>query len=321
MRKILVLLTFIIAFILNVNSQTRIGKFEIEGKHNKLNKKTLASFKNTKTYFIFIESENAGYTKTDYENILNEVWNITPFQVITEDEFYEVAEEKAAFAQFRAFSITRHGKYGSTVFSYHVLDFWLIDKLKKLDTEKKKLKAKRKTVAAIYFTPDINSRQQIVSGKKSISGDLMNYRLGYIKNYLQHINHGLKEKKSFNMFDDFINKDKIGELNNKTLYMSENFIYSYSPWKVEEKEEKMTPEKLFEDYEHTYKVISDKELNNKILANEDFYYLMYNQNVSIKVISVVNGKTGEIIYSTYKSMSYNLKSKNLKELSRKISKN
>ncbi|WP_157547226.1 hypothetical protein [Kordia zhangzhouensis] len=320
MQKNILLLVFAFACALNVNSQVRIGKFDLAGKHKSLNKKSLEKFKNTKTYFIFAENESQGYTKSDYEKVLNEVWDVTTFEVITEDELYDVAKENAAFAQFNAFSITRYGKSTVSVFSYHVIDFWTIDKLKKLDKKEKKFKAKKSRVAAIYFTPDIHSRQEIVAGKTEFNGNLMNYKLGYLKNYLRFINDGLKENKSFNMFDESVDKDKIGELKNKTLYFSDEMIYSYSPWKIKEKEDQMTAEELFEDYEHPYKVVSDKEINDKILANEDFYYLMYNQVNGIKVISVVNGKTGDIIYSTYKMPSYNLKSKDLKKLSKKISK-
>ena len=34
---------------------------------------------------------------------------------------------------------------------------------------------------------------------------------------------------------DQIDKNKIGELKNKTLYFSDEMIYSYSPWKIKEK--------------------------------------------------------------------------------------
>ncbi|WP_114903963.1 hypothetical protein [Kordia sp. SMS9] len=303
-------------------AQIRIGNFYIAGKHKKLSKKTVEKFKNTTTYFIFNE-DNKNYTRSDYKTLLDEVWTFTPYEIIEEKDMYDIFKPGVAFARFISFSITRFGKYGASTSSYHVIDFSVIKKITKDKVKKGKriFQWKDDRVAAIYFTPDISSRQQIVSGKDSISGNLMNYKLGYIKNYFQFINSSLEKKESFNMFDDSIDKEKIGELKNKTLYISENFIYSYSPHKIDEKDEQMTPEKLFEDYQYSYKVISDEELNNKILNNEDFYYLMYNQNVSVKVYSIVNGKTGDIIFSKYKSMSYNLKPKNLKEISKKISKN
>ncbi|WP_420573395.1 hypothetical protein [Kordia sp.] len=321
MKKLLLLITFTLGCLISVNAQARVGTFYIQSvSHKKLNKKVLANFKKTKTYFVFLEEDSQNYNRADYEKILKEVWNVTPFEIITEDEVYDVAKEKSAFAQFKAFSISKTGKSGAATRSYHVLDFWLLDKVKKINKEKDIFRVRTKRVGAIYFTPDIKSRQQVVIGADTITGDLMNYRLGYIKNYLQRINNGLKRNESFDMFDDYLNKEKLGTLKNKTLYMSEDFIYSYSPWGIKEKKNQMTPEKLFKDYKHSYKIISDNELNDKILNNEDFYYLMYNQNVGAKVISVINGKTGEVIYNTYKNFSYNLKPKNIKLLSKKISK-
>jgi len=64
------------------------------------------------------------------------------------------------------------------------------------------------------------------------------------------------------------------------------------------------------------------ELFQKYLDKEEkFYYLSTVKNVNRVLINVVDGFTGEIIYSDHpKIFTYNLKAKNLKELNSKIKK-
>jgi len=77
-------------------------------------------------------------------------------------------------------------------------------------------------------------------------------------------------------------------------------------------------DKLFEDYKYPYKVIPDMELSDKILTETDpFYFLLFVRVGSGKVIMVINSKTGEVVYSRYHSMFYNLKSGDLKDLLRR----
>lgn len=67
------------------------------------------------------------------------------------------------------------------------------------------------------------------------------------------------------------------------------------------------------DYEEIEKMI----LNGQ---STDFYYLMYNQVNSNKIITVINGKTGNIVYQNHSTMSYNIKPKDFKELDKQIKK-
>lgn len=322
MRNIILCVSCFLSFVTIAVAQVRVGNFPVNGKHSKLNKKVLAKFKNAPvTYFIF-NDDNANYTKDDYEKLLKQVWTFTPYKIIENKEVNDTFKEGTAYARFRNLFVYSQGRLTSATSSFHYLDFSVIKKITKDKMKKGKriYEWKSDRVAAIYFTPDIPSRQQIVAGKDSITGDLMNYRMGYLKNYLQFVNSSLEKNESFDIFDDYVNKEKIGELKNKPLYFSKNFIYSYSGKKVALAKKQITAEELFEDYEHEYKVIPDEEINRKILNNEDFYYMVYHQNSFIKVLSIIDSKTGEVIYSRYKSLSFNLKPKDIKDISKKISK-
>ncbi|MBC8754945.1 hypothetical protein H2O64_09705 [Kordia sp. YSTF-M3] len=321
-KTALLSLSFFLFFSTIVIAQARIGSFLIYGKHKNLSKKSLEKFANSPvTYFIFEESDK--YTKEDYEKLLKQVWKFTPYKIIQDKDIDNtIFKEGTSYARFRNYIVYSQGISTRATSSYHYLDFSVITKITKDKIKKGKriFDWRADRVGAIYFTADIPLRRQVVSGQDSLSGDLMNYRLGYLKNYLQFVNSSFEKKESFDTFDDYINKEKIGVLKNKTLYFSQNFIYSYSGKKVAKAKKQITEEELFIDYQHKYEVIPDAELNEKILNDEDFYYLVYHQNAFIKVLSIINSKTGEVIYSKSKMMSYNLKPKDLKEISKKISK-
>ncbi|MFL0124072.1 hypothetical protein V2590_05235, partial [Tenacibaculum maritimum] len=96
----------------------------------------------------------------------------------------------------------------------------------------------------------------------------------------------------------------------------------YSGWMGQDSEEDDENIKdIFRKYDYGYEIISDEEISNKILNNEEFYYLRYVRMNTERFLQVVNSKTGEIIYRDYiMGLSYRIKSKHIKKLSRKIKK-
>jgi hypothetical protein len=80
-------------------------------------------------------------------------------------------------------------------------------------------------------------------------------------------------------------------------------------------------EDLFEDYKLKYQLVSTKKLNDNIVNDPSgFYYLLYVKSSTDKFVSVINSRTGEIIYSDYTPVKYNLKPGDLKDLYKKIMK-
>jgi hypothetical protein len=63
-------------------------------------------------------------------------------------------------------------------------------------------------------------------------------------------------------------------------------------------------------------LLIDKILNDP----EPFYYLMYHNVNAQKMITITNSITGEMIYCDHTIQSVNIKSKDLKKLSKDISK-
>ena len=66
--------------------------------------------------------------------------------------------------------------------------------------------------------------------------------------------------------------------------------------------------------------ISEKELEDKILKNEDIYYLKF--GFEYRYFHVINGKTGAIVYQNYSNgmMKTNLTQSDFKDLVKAINK-
>ncbi|WP_445712286.1 hypothetical protein [Flavobacterium sp.] len=153
---------------------------------------------------------------------------------------------------------------------------------------------------------------------EDIKKQLYNYKLGFLKNYLQFIQKNLKANWYSCIIASEYDKEEMKKLSKTTLYIPDYIKIQYNGWTGEDKENEK-PNDLFKDYDFEYEWISSKDLNKKIFSTkEDFYYLMYTKINSTKIISIINGKTGDIIYTDFQSLSYQLKPKDLKKINRKI---
>jgi hypothetical protein len=117
-------------------------------------------------------------------------------------------------------------------------------------------------------------------------------------------------------YADFENKAELTKLKTQKLYIIENVKQKNLGFNRDDRD----LNELTADYQFPKQFISTEELNAKILAGEEFYYLFYNQDNSKKIISVVNSKSGELIYNTLERMSFVIKDKDFKELNKVVSK-
>ncbi|AUC76623.1 hypothetical protein [Olleya sp. Bg11-27] len=309
-----------IAFItfLNLNAQVRIGDFQISKyAFSKVSKKQIDEFKKSKTFFVV--DEKLQITKAQFEEILGDVWTITPFEVIEEKNLKENMKEENSFFRYNSFLVTTTGRNVTSTKAFIVFDLFMPKNIK--FKKKNRFKWKPNRLAAIYFVPDIAARKEIVLQNKKVYGDLLNYRIGYIKNYFEYINNKLLNYESFEFYDDHELKNQLRKLKKNKLYFSKDFIYGYNAFSIDEKKSYL-PEELFKEYKFDYEVIPSSVLNDKILNNkgEDFFYLSYSQINPNKIVSIVNGKNGEIIYSRHTKISFNLKPKDLRFISKMLSK-
>ncbi len=64
-------------------------------------------------------------------------------------------------------------------------------------------------------------------------------------------------------------------------------------------------------------MISHKDLNDKILSSEKFYYLMHSQFNEYKLLSIIDSVTGEMIFLV-ENKGYSIKKGDIKDIIKEI---
>jgi hypothetical protein len=309
------LIRLISSITISMFSQSSVGKIRLRPEYYQtdLKEKDLEKLKDAKTYFVMPSQFSSDYSLDRYKDILDEVWTVSEIEIIEEKDISDYVKIGNVFLRFKSRSV-RTGK-ASYVFNYFKLG--VVNKIK----EKKKggFEWWEDFYGVVFFTTNVEARLDMAQMKDTINGDLLDYRLGYIKNYLQQLNEGIKESVSYNIYDDYVDESEIKKLKNRVLLIPDNILYGYNA--LTGKERRKFSEDIFEDYEYEYEVIDENDLSEKILNDdESFYYLMYHQKNAHKMITIVEGSTGKIIYRRHTNLSYNIKAKDIKSLMKRINK-
>ena len=317
-------------------SQVSVGSKHI-GKSSKFKKGVLEKFKNTETIFLLSNV----YDKSVYEKVLNDSWNVTPYKIVDLENFNieDYLSNKYSIAQLAGYKRIKQMKYGGFSISlYTFIDFKIYDsvkifeKLNKLSPKKRTKKrqgiisAYSSNIARFYIFPkDDFIRISLFRGMDEIAnsfftGDVFfNYKPGFLKNYFQKINSLIKNEEIYWLYkDDYL--PELKKLANNKLYIPSYMAIKYNAWtQKDSKEDDENINEVFKKYDYEYEIIADDELSNKIMKNEELYYLRYVRMNAERFLQVVNSKTGEIIYRNYiTGLSYKIKSKHIKDLNSKI---
>lgn len=314
-------LLFLVLFSINSFSQISVGKSHI-GKSKDLEAKDYEQIKSRKTLFVI-----QGYIVREFHEMISDVWTLNSFEVITKEE-YDSKKDQYDWGNYAIFDVqgqvtTRYTKSGAGVdYLYINYSYFYFDEIK--TNKKGKTEAKYNQLACIFLSGDAESMWKIVKEKSygELKSGLHNYKLGYLKNYFQLINDKLKSQTPHFAYTSDFDKDKIKILKNVSLFVPDYMKIEYNGW-TRKDTERENPDELFEKYEYKYEFIDSEELSDKILeAKEDFYYLTYVKVNASKFVNVVNGKTGEVIFSLYDSGlgSYSLKNKDFGKLNDAIKK-
>lgn len=149
---------------------------------------------------------------------------------------------------------------------------------------------------------------------------------GNLKNMIQYVNNQISKNSEKDFFSDTKNELELAKLKNATLYIP-NYWYGEKGTILENLKEVDKYVKihvkflddLMKSYPYKSELISRSDLDKKIInAKEDFYYLNYVQSSADKIISVINGKTGDVIYSSVTKNSYRIKEKDIEKIGKLI---
>jgi len=308
------------------------------GKVAKFKKEELQKFKETTTIFVFSDI----YDIDVYEQILENSWDVTPYEIVPVQEFniLDFLDGKHSFATIEGYLKTISKSSGleyTKLYMHFDISMYNSDEiLKKLTTStnsnnrSKILSKNRINIAQFSLFPKVGatmtgntySAEYIV--EKMFTEDIFyNYEPGILKNYFQKINRQLKKEEVYwkyqNSYDVSLKK-----LKSDTLYIPMNIKETFLFLKRKKQDNRdQIVEDLFTNYEYNYKFLENETLNAEILNNEEFYYLRFVRESAEKFIQIVNSRTGEIIYSDYvpgKVFSYNLKKKYIDALNKRIAK-
>lgn len=257
-----------------------------------------------------------------YADVFEKYWTVTKgIDVVEANKLMGNLVEGDTYFSLEAEKITSN--YGTAIFMY--LNLW--QPSKKMLRDKKFKINHEDALAHIQLSVDIDAVKDVYfnSVDFNLDGDnhFYHWNPGLLKNYLQLLCTELKTGKKTDYHDDMTDKSKIKDLSAKTLYYPEDNLYKMGVFVKAGKT--VDTKDLFDSYKFNYKVISDKDLGEKILKDdEEFYYFLFIRDSGSKLLLVVNSRTGDVIYSRFSSAVFgakNVSGGDLKDLYKAASKN
>jgi len=337
MKKYLILLVALASFA--GHSQISFGAKHFN-KSGELEKGELEKFKSTTTIFVLSDVID----KNEYEKILKETWTVTPYKILTREEYelIELYQKNYSFVELMSTKKTKSSKMaGISLYTY--LDIGMYN-VTEIDKELPKVKTKnekkrkykiheiftenKKTIARIHLFPTrdfvddviFEWRMYKVVDKIYSENVFFNYTTGMLKNYFQKANNLIEIGDPYAMSGKDFNMEEIAKLSTSKLYVP-NYLKG---WKntikatIDDEAEAIALE-LFSTYEFDYEFISTEDLDSKIASGKEFFYLRYVVANNEKFVQIVNSKTGDIIFRDYiTGMSWMIKKNNIEYLSKII---
>lgn len=309
------LLSFILIFYSFISfSQVSIGKSDhFNEKTNKNTIEEINNFKNTITVFVLPDKEREAF-----ENIIEQHWDITKYEFVSLTD-YKKNKEKYIFPEYSFFKFDNYiasinGKTTTWFFLDLNIGYSTIKKFK----PKGKSTFDTVFLATVHLSPVLNLKYRDYEDYNSGSS-IMNYNVGFFKNQIEFINSSLKSNINFNCLGDHVDYEKLKFLKTNKLYLLNRARENSLTVLNNEKDSEIG--KLLSKYEYEYELLSSEDLNKKILSNnEKFYYLLYTQINSKKIVSIIDSKTGEIVFSFLERLSYKLQENDFKKISDEIKK-
>jgi len=312
---------------------------ENSGSKKKAKVSTFEKFKNTKTIFVL----STVHEQQEYEKILHDVWKVTPYQLVRPEDFEmeEYLDGNHSIVQLIAEKELIDMKYGGkSTWTYSYLDFKIYDGLA-ISENLNRLSAKKRvnkqetiiaensaSLATVQlFAKDELTNSIFFKAPKTVIDTMyhhevfFNYSLGMLKNYFQKVNNLIENEESYPLSEN----EYLPELKNlatNKLYIPSYMTIKYSALGVKDSEENQgNILEVIDNYAYPYEFISDKELSDKIINNEAFYYLRYARMNTARYLEVVNAISGEIVFANISSgLAYKIRPKQIKELNKSIEK-
>ncbi len=284
-----------------------------------------------KSKLIVPIDEKAFDVNAEYAEVLKKYWTLSEIEIIDPSQLVESLKEGCYYLTL---SVSYPAGFNldkpATKLSYKYT-LWkpYADELAKFRKKKGNKKFDFEKIANefafIYldFDPAVTFYvNDIFKGEFFGAGLALNSGPGIFKNYVQEFQTYLQEpdkeavksnyfsKKSINL----CNEQELQNVKSNTLYIPNTTLIRETEHKlkyVNNPEEPYDIKKIFEKYPGTYEVIDLKDLNEKIMKDENVFYYFVKRGSQIKIM---NSRTGEIVYQEMVDDSFDFKAKDLKSL-------
>lgn len=281
------------------------------------------------TTYVVMKDPNAPIAKA-YIDVFNEYWTFNEVKFIKNDEVEKyLAPDNSFFSIGNSHTEKKvtHMNEGisSTTSVYaknHVyFELWTCDEKyfgkesNKFDTSYTIQIARLElyTILDAAMSPILLTMSEYDGG-----GFIHNWSPGILKNDIQTLMTLLDRATVRSLDEKVLNLPQLKKLNTSTLYVPDYVLIKYNNLTGSESE--LLKEKvIFKNYELNYEIVSMDVLSKKIIeATGDFYYLILVKSEADKYINVINGHTGEIIYSDYAQQAYNINAGDLSKIVKTI---
>jgi len=325
------------AFSGSASAQLYLGDQLTRPNGGKLKDTDIQALTKATTYFVIRPLEEE--LKEEYQAVFDDIWTFNTMKVVTLEEYFELRKEQRegnSFMLIDGYTTVTQGRtisYSNPHYFHHL--YVLGEEIGYSNKELKKMEQSGTPVVPNYEVRTIARAELFPSSELLMMNDgiglsdqekaeqlafmyngakFYNLHLGFLKNTLQEIQRFLKEGKERSLFEYSTNEKELGKLKRQTLYFPDHMLIEYNKFNGDESG-RHDPEELLKNYEHPHKIISAEELSEMILfAKEPFYYFNYVRSSTDAFYTVTNGLTGEILFSMYDAVTYNMKPKNLKHL-------
>ena len=325
------------------------------GNVKKISKTQIDKFKKTTTVFVLSNILD----KEVYEKVLRDSWDVTPYKIVDLDSFniLNFNDNNYSFVMLEGYHIIQYKDKNAESanrgrhFINLYLDLFMLqndDLISDLNDVNEKYEANSKSYRNEYFKavnrdkvklarfllfPTDEFTFKMINSKdedddidiiKTIYNDdvFYNYKPGFLKNYLQKINNKLIDEEEYWMYENDYTVE-IKKLATNKLFIPNYHLIKFNHFKQKDKKNKEDFDKVFEDYDYEIEFQDQSIIDERILNEEEFYYLRYVRVNNQKFIHIINSKTGEIVYRNYVAgflSSFNLKKRHIKDINTSIKK-
>jgi hypothetical protein len=269
------------------------------------------------TTYIVMRNPESDVAKA-YIDVYNKYWTLSKKEFIKYTDIGNYVNNESTFLSFGGYVISSNN--GTSVHIY--LELWKFsEKFLNSSRRKKVSSADQVQIARIELFTDFSAiidPDEIFKYEYDGQGHFRNWSPGLLKNYIQQLTFLLEAGKKRSLFAATFDNEQLSELKKQTLYVPDYVLIKFGAMTGSESR-RNDEDDLFKGYKYEHKLLPMSELSDLILNSPDpVYYLVYVKSSTDKFITIFNSETGQMIYSVYKGVSYNIGAKDFKAVCSKI---